>query len=477
MPQQNDNDGISGDGKYLLISVPDFAQDTVGDKAGQPMTSFIRLGVFNDNWKSQPGADLAELAFKFTNSQGGHLNSQYGGEIAGTADGEAVDEAKVFLDDQRIRDGSTGTIPVADRLKQSKVLYTRGGWWDHSDGNRVSTTRGDKVEIIRGNYKMLVLGRQEMDDDLVPAGWDASGGHVQDTGHSMPGASVRVEYRQDKHGDGAGAWHLENTTNNFIQTSDFAGDFFEHWYGNKKECTIGSDSPKPWDAAKEKPLGNPHLLEKTWAESIKSYTGSSAWRIPEMYEETWAVRTTSKTNVSVSIDEETRCAGDITEKTFCGATLKSTTGSADERVPSIVEETWAEETSTTTEVSGTITEDTTCGVQISTTKAGAIVDVTLAGAQEEVTIVGHHGSLEVAANVTELFIGTKVSVDIGAQLGITLGVKKEIELPEREEVEIKRLKAALRNTETMLESQIFALEEKHACLQLQLQGLAVFLGL
>ena len=54
---------------------------------------------------------------------------------------------------------------VGATLDDSLKLHTKGGWRDHSDGNRITTTYGDKVEVIRGNYKMIVLGRQ---DSLVP---------------------------------------------------------------------------------------------------------------------------------------------------------------------------------------------------------------------------------------------------------------------------------------------------------------------
>jgi hypothetical protein len=48
----------------------------------------------------------------------------------------------------------------ANRMTETLNLLTKGGWWDHSDGNRVSTTMGDKIEVVQGNYKLVVLGRQ-----------------------------------------------------------------------------------------------------------------------------------------------------------------------------------------------------------------------------------------------------------------------------------------------------------------------------
>src|SRR5437870_3416495 len=74
----------------------------------------------------------------------------------------------------------------AERKTYSEWLHGRGGWRDHSDGNRITTTYGDKVEVVRGNYRMLVLGRQN--DAALASGWDASGNNIQDfSPATMPG--------------------------------------------------------------------------------------------------------------------------------------------------------------------------------------------------------------------------------------------------------------------------------------------------
>ena len=71
-----------------------------------------------------------------------------------------------------------GYVSDADyRAVESYYLHTKGGWRDHSDGNRITTTRGDKVEVIRGNYKLIVLGRQDQAKSST-AGMDISGGQT-----------------------------------------------------------------------------------------------------------------------------------------------------------------------------------------------------------------------------------------------------------------------------------------------------------
>lgn len=481
-------DEITAEGKYLLIEVPNFGADPVGKRKGEQMTSFIRLGAFHEQWETQPGAELAEIAREVSTSQGGHLAKQYGGEInADPKDPDyatGVDDERVFLDDQRRRDGAddpppkpstsdkealkaweeaVSRLPDTDKLDQSKKLFERGGWWDHSDGNRVSTTWGDKVEVIRGNYKMVVMGRQ--DEPANAAGWDASGGHIQDTGLSMPGASVRVEFRRNVFKDDTGTWHLENTTNNFIQTDDKAGDFFEHTYGEKLYSTTGSEHPQKWNDALGKPFGNPHILEKTWASKIESYTGSSALRIPEIKEETYATKTSSKTDVSDRIEETT----------LCGGTIRGVTGSSDKPVPILEEESYFG-SSTSTTVGGSVVETTTLTTQISTTFAGMLADITLVGAQEEVALIGHHGSVEVAAHSDEIFIGTKVAIDLGGFFEMRLGPKASLEWPEAKEIKMKDVKTKLDETKVALKSFFSSIDMRQVALSMQFMAPMISLG-
>jgi len=105
---------------------------------------------------------------------------------------------------------------------------------------------------------------------------------------------------------------------------------------------------------------NPTILEKTWAQSISSYTGSSACRIPTIHEETWAQA--------------------ITEVTNCSGTIHSTT------IAGVVEE--------VTEV-GSINEVTTVGSAIGITVAASMAEVTVAGIQLEAALIPLHASIEV----------------------------------------------------------------------------------
>jgi hypothetical protein len=461
-------DDITAKGKYLLISVPDFGDDTVGDRKGQPMTSYLRLGAASTTWDTDPGGDLARKVLEYP-EHGGRL-AAYGATIGSETDPRAPENPDTpFVGDLRTTDGSDGYIPPEKRKEQSDALFTRGGWRDHSDGNRVTTTFGDKIEVIRGDYKMLVLGRR--DDFAQAAGWDASGGHIQDFANSMPGASARVEYRQDKH---TGVWHLENNMQQFVQTTSYAGDFFEHWWGNQKESTIGSEAP-PWPGdpsfrPDDAPRNNPIIIDKTWASRIESYTGSSAWRIPLIKEETFAHKTESLTDVATTSVETTKV----------GELMSSYTGTSSARIPRIVEETWAEETESTTNVVGLILENTTAGSMTSMTSAGIIAESTNAGAKTEITLVGATASLTVAgiaveatiaANQTELFIGTHIEIDLSAKLELILSPKTQLTIPDEVETRLTRLETTLKKTRVALEDTRVALEDKQVALENAIVGI------
>jgi hypothetical protein len=85
-------------------------------------------------------------------------------------------------------------FPNDYRTLESSQLHTKGGWRDHSDGNRITTTRGDKVEVIRGNYKLIVLGRQDQSKPKY-AGMDISGG-TADTGGGDLTADASTDFNQ-----------------------------------------------------------------------------------------------------------------------------------------------------------------------------------------------------------------------------------------------------------------------------------------
>jgi hypothetical protein len=319
--------------KYLLFNVPNWNR---AEDEDEQMGSYLRLGsvpdpanAANPNAPPSTGEDLAAYA-------------------------------TWFMDDTRVREGCPDYVPPSVRQAETAVLHTKGGWRDHSDGNRVSTTRGDKVEVIRGSYKMVVLGRQ--DDPGSATGWDASGGNIEGVG----GRSC-ISWTQTWDG----TWKtVEESEKGDTYVTQHGNSRF-HGYGDIQESVTGSeDQTRPsWDQNGNPitvPSRNPHITEHTWARAMESYTGSSGCRVPSIVNETWADTLTSKTNAHSMTDH--------------------------------------------TQVSGTMSN---------TTIAGIMSNVNIAGQMANINLIG---------NTTNLNIGGMENITVGALLDVTIALMAQISL-------------------------------------------------
>lgn len=336
-------------GKYFAIDVPDY-EDTV-KSASSDKRSYLRMGAADADWIGEPGADLVALAYltgatgRESADSGGYpplaeannVVSALATTLPGLTPGDVGD---MFIDDQRKRgagneraEGAPGHGLTEDQRRAlSAKLHTDVGWRDHTDGNRISTTRGDKVEVVYGNYKLVVLGRQTNPD--FAQGWEACGDQIQDWADgTMPGASVTVEwvpnttYGTGNEGDtpndvAKGAWLLQNSTERVYQYSRYAGNFRDQRWGDLYETYTGSENPESIGTTEDAgltghprfrdkpafeepedtkglspapavssiglPRGNPKIIERTWAEKIDSQRGSDKKPVPEIKDVTYA---------------------------------------------------------------------------------------------------------------------------------------------------------------------------------------------
>ncbi len=335
------NDLVGGDAKisesetsnakYLLIKVNDFATNPLtavaatGNGAATPsasMSSFLRLGVVDPAIKSAYEAYAADPTNPLP-----------------TKDGEDLASLVLsFADDERLREGAdhpypnqsdykqgTHPYPTADeRATVSAKIHTLGGWRDHSDGNRVSTTRGDKVEVVRGNYKLLVLGRQDDSDNA--AQWEASGGLIVDN-DIAPGAIVDIRWIKDEF---TGTWRVyEEATKGDIVTR-YHGIVVDYYLGPLQKSVVGAedgyqldvsgltdsqsasfteaqrtsasavdvatvtDASTGWTTPGAKKI-NPVIQENTWATSMEYQTGSEGKPVGRIVEKVWASKMASYT--------------------------------------------------------------------------------------------------------------------------------------------------------------------------------------
>jgi hypothetical protein len=306
-----------------------------------------------------------------------------------------------FVDDLRYR-GEEGDDSVyltrAERLHHSRHLHTRGGWRDHSDGNRISTTHGDKVEVIRGNYKLMVLGRQ--DDQSSSNLVDYSGQITQSDDNML----LRVEYtRKD------GVWNWETVNENVIQSEKISGKTYSWWWGVEQLDVVGSDDPvEPTD---DNPMGNdadgnsranPHITSRTWARSITEHTGSAKLPVPKVYSETWADDTEDRTTITRGTIETTTIGGGTIETTTIGGgTIATTTvgaGTVD----------------TTTVGAAAVSITAVGGAQVDITGVGGAI-VGLTASLANVDVSAHLIHVEASAiGVHAAFAVTGIDVDLNA---------------------------------------------------------------
>lgn len=352
--------------KYMLLEVPNFNR---ADTPGEAMTSYLRLGSVphpgiagSRDAPRSTGEDLAaHAAIKFEDDRWG-----------------------VFLDDERIRNpAATDFATVEERFAETSILHTKGGWRDHSDGNRISTTRGDKIEVIRGNYKLLVLGRQ--DEAPRAAGWDVSGGHTEGLG-----VKSSIEWVQTWDG----TWKTLETSEKGDTWVTQHGNSESFHYGEILRSTTGSEDEKRpvYDAYRRvtrwDPARNPEIVERTWARLIESHTGSEGNRVPHIQNETWADNVSTTTHVH-SLSDSTDA--------------------------------------------GSVTSSTTVGAITSSTNAGTITDTTIAGAQTAMNIIGSMTNINVG-NSLQVNVGATENINVGALLDVTVAASARITIAASTEI-------------------------------------------
>ncbi len=263
-------------------------QDLLDQLKNQRTTVIDALPTADDLESDQDGA-IADL--ESTKSQLDDIPGQYQSEVdesksaaalsaADTALDAAIsitgrlrDDELFFKDDQRYGEGRQDPETEYVRMQASehnnsglnqegvdpkdltKELRTRGGWRDHTDGNRISTTRGDKVEVVRGNFSRIVFGRvtgPKVNEGL----YESSGGHNYNRS-STPGYITSITWVEDELN---GTWKVVEETERGDTLVKYSGILDETYYGPSIQRTIGKSGGTHHD--------NPQIEEITHAKLI-----------------------------------------------------------------------------------------------------------------------------------------------------------------------------------------------------------------
>ena len=112
-------------------------------------------------------------------------------------------------------------------------FYANLGWRDHTDGNRLTTTGGDKVEVIGGNYRLIVLSRAKGAKNYNE---EVSGGlywNCDDT----PTVVTKMEYKSTKFD---GTWKVTEESTKGHTRSIFLGETQDEFRGTKNTSIVGT---------------------------------------------------------------------------------------------------------------------------------------------------------------------------------------------------------------------------------------------
>ncbi|MFO0552599.1 MAG: hypothetical protein U0271_29685 [Polyangiaceae bacterium] len=274
----------------LLATSSDDASDLA-----QPLT-YLQLGAY-PTWgtSSQRGDDLLE-AIGLTST-----TTQFFKDDFRWANGLSEPSTKYWR-----ADGNTTTETTPSAL--TAELMTRGGIRLHTDDNYVSTTRGDRVDVIFGNHHLAVLGRTGSAD----AYRESSGGHAVRADRSTPHRTTLVSWNAAR-----GAFRTYEETVKGNHTTRFEGPLETTYECDEIVERVGRAYD---DDADEAPL-----IPATSAEAHEQTDAADKWVNPSSGEGTgWP-----RSEESPDLDEEI-AALDVRESTKVRASLgaASSTGPA-----------------------------------------------------------------------------------------------------------------------------------------------------
>ena len=425
-------------GKYLRIEVPNFngsPEDPVlrkkyaaaGLDNAEPKTSYLRLGAVPTELRNRIVAFIARSDAATAAGQTAPKPTEF---MPSTGEDLAL-SVLAFADDNRMRCAlgsesskagsgnaySSNYRPPNSRYQRSSLLHTLGGWREHTDGNRISTTRGDKVEVIGGNSLLSVRCRDTSHN--LESGWDVSGGHVSGSTNSRANRKrpllIQTTKKKDSTEDeqdglfwskrSGGTWRSNEGATKGDSCEYRMGDSHDTLYGHEQISRTGKEAPTAWHEPEDclNPDTcecNPKVIDTTFAEQISSHTGSETQRVPQLSDTTHVTSMTTATHAGSMESHQTH------------QSLQSHTQAL------------------------TMTDTTRCdGEHSTTTKANAIIDSTTAGTTDSTTLsdtfeftlgpcvsasMGNSDSI-MLGGTTSITIGATAELTIAASCAITVG--------------------------------------------------------
>ncbi|MBW2525476.1 MAG: hypothetical protein JRI23_14920, partial [Deltaproteobacteria bacterium] len=344
------------------------------------------------------------------------------------------------------------------------------GWRDHTDGHRITTTRGDKIEVIGGNYKIVSLGRgtgvawYEMSGGVITDAMEAPGNQTSVTWRDCP--TTKTYSVTDDAGTWTGSaskgWKVVSQTVNGNEVSRYHGSQREEFYGDELISVTGS------------PKWNPSTSELSiGAGSDGDHAFLGGWAGPSSSDLDGGSATTDRFDADGQ-DEDLTGDEAFAFDTKAFPTKWDVRGGQPDNLPrpKIYESTWAESVTSYTKVYGKVNEEEhfVGGKETHTYVIG-----TLTSYSDYFHMLGSLGHFEHfhgaktefffgasttvgMANRFELFLGLEEQVNIGGSIELTIPNRTEGKLVhldsnlKKAEVEVDETKAALKKTNAALNS-------------------------
>jgi hypothetical protein len=433
-------------GKYFHVNVPDFTKDAE-EKLGDKRDAYLRVG------------DVGALADTVTAK---YLVDQFTGFAADAgidwherdASGEGVDRKVKYDPNGQFEKLALTTEEQRAELRR-KALVEGAGWRDHCDGNRITTTTGDKVEVVGGNYQLIVLGRGSSAGE--GSFDDHSGGNHIDGTVSPPQTVTKTTFTSSFDG---GQWSFVEESRKASVHEIFTGEHREDFCGPRRTSIVGMlTEPVRLELVADGVLGgglrgatglkaipptepdglapaaadaSPDILEITLATAITEYVGAKTSPVGSITSKTWATKITEDTTASGAYSETLFVGGNLSTSTTAGLALTETTtvtGAA---------------TSTTT-IGGALTETVTVGGALTTSttfntawdynQGNAAFESTQIWARLTMENIGADVSLStIIAEAALRVCPDEVLIQMGMHNELFLGVHREVTIGQRWEV-------------------------------------------
>jgi hypothetical protein len=309
------------------------------------------------------------------------------------------------------------------------------GQWSHSDGNRVTTTVGNVVDVIHGTYLAYRSAAASPPGPTLTATWADS-------------VYTQVGTPDTPIGDGSSS---SDPTG-----SDPTATVVPYSKATNDADANGADTKLP----------KSDVVTATWAGRVLTYVGSAAKPVPYVFTQTYGGKVATYNTTTV---------GNVTLNTATGGDVDTTT-----------KITGGGSSNTTTDVTGgdvNTTTNVTGGNSLTKTQADAITATNTAAAITNVNTAANilNQNFGIQENLNE---GAMFNVNIGFTTNVTIGGQFNVSFPETwdltpESTEIKGIKtdiAGVRADVNLDKTAIAATEQKLAAETTRITAAATDIG-